>query len=197
MKILTGQFRGRNIYMPAEIRPTQNVTRKAVFDLIGHDLTGLSFLDLYAGSGAVGLEALSSGASKVTFVEKMPVAVEAIEENLRMIFEKSPTLLKQSTYEVVPGDAMAAITQFSREKKTFDVIFLDPPYDLGLVKKTLKTLMAYDIVQPVSFLIVQHSPSESLPDLQEKFTLLKHRQYGKTFLAIYQPNPGQGSGEGG
>jgi 16S rRNA (guanine966-N2)-methyltransferase len=69
-------------------------------------------------------------------------------------------------------------------------VFLDPPYDLGLVKKTLKTLMAYDIVNPVSFLIVQHSHSESLPDLQEKFSLLKHRKYGKTFLAIFQRNPG-------
>ncbi|HPB69263.1 MAG TPA: RsmD family RNA methyltransferase, partial [Candidatus Omnitrophota bacterium] len=70
MKILTGSYRGRNFYMPADIRPTQNVARKAIFDLIGHDLSGLTVLDLYAGSGALGLEALSLGASKVTFVEK-------------------------------------------------------------------------------------------------------------------------------
>lgn len=196
MKILTGQFRGRNIYMPAEIRPTQNITRKATFDLIGHDLSGMTFLDLFAGSGAVGLEALSLGAKKVTFVERMPVCLATIEENLRFFFGNSPNLLKQSTYEIIDRDCQAAIKEFSRQKKIFDIVFFDPPYDQGLVKKTLKTLMAYDIVNPVSLVIVQHSYLESLPDFQERFSLIRHRKYGKTYLAVLQPHPSPRQTEG-
>ena len=71
--------------MPEGIRPTQNLTRKALFDLLGQDLTGLTFLDLFAGSGAVGLEALSRGAQKVTFVEKDERSGEVIRENLDLL----------------------------------------------------------------------------------------------------------------
>jgi len=190
MKILCGKFRGRNIYMPKEIRPTQNVTRKAVFDIIGHDVEGLRFLDLYAGSGAVGLEALSLDA-KVTFVEHNPECVKTLETNLKLlkVSSGSQLLSSQSVCDIVHYDAMASIKEFSRQKRVFDVVFLDPPYDQGLVKKTLKTLMAYDIVADVSLVIVQHSHTESLPDVQERFSLIRHRKYGKSFLAVLEKNP--------
>ena len=176
--------------MPAEIRPTQNVARKATFDLIGHDLSGMSFLDLYAGSGAVGLEALSLGAKQVTFVERAPLCVTTIEDNLRLLYGKDSTLLKHSTYEVLAADVMASIKMLARNKRTYDVVFFDPPYEQGLVKKTLKTIMAYDILQPVSFVIAQHSYLESLPDFQERFSLIRHRKYGKSYLAILERRQG-------
>ncbi|HPB68997.1 MAG TPA: RsmD family RNA methyltransferase, partial [Candidatus Omnitrophota bacterium] len=70
--------------------------------------------------------------------------------------------------------------------RAFHLVFLDPPYDRGLVKKTLKTLGAYDIVHPVSFIIVQYGKSEYLPETQEGFSLIKRQRYGKSFLAIFQ-----------
>ncbi|HQO58946.1 MAG TPA: 16S rRNA (guanine(966)-N(2))-methyltransferase RsmD [Candidatus Omnitrophota bacterium] len=185
MKILTGSYRGRNFYMPADIRPTQNVARKAIFDLIGHDLSGLTVLDLYAGSGAVGLEALSLGASKVTFVEKAPKCVDVIAENLTLLGLKDGHYF-DNRCELLQADALAAIKAFSGKKRAFHLVFLDPPYDRGLVKKTLKTLGAYDIVHPVSFIIVQYGKSEYLPETQEGFSLIKRQRYGKSFLAIFQ-----------
>ena len=81
MKILGGKFKSRNFYMLKDTRPTQNLTRKALFDIIGHDLSDMEFLDLFAGSGAVGLEAVSMGAKKVTFAEKNIRCVDIIYEN--------------------------------------------------------------------------------------------------------------------
>jgi len=72
MKIIGGIYKGRNFYMPAGIRPTQTIARKALFDILGQDMEGVTFVDLFAGSGAIGLEAISCGAEKVIFVEKRP-----------------------------------------------------------------------------------------------------------------------------
>ena len=187
MKILTGAYKGRNFYMPADIRPTQNVARKAIFDLIGHDLSGLTVLDLYAGSGAVGLEALSLGASKVTFVEKTPKCADTIAENLALLGLKDGNYF-DTRCELLHADVLAAIKALGGKKRAFDIVFLDPPYNRGLVKKTLKTICAYDIVHPVSYIIVQYGKPEHLPEGQDGFSLLKHRQYGKSFLAIFQKN---------
>src|SRR3989338_8645565 len=101
MKIIAGQFKGRNFFMPEGIRPTQNLTRKALFDLLGHDLTGLTFLDLFAGSGGVGLEALSRGAQKVTFVEKDENNSQLIRENLDLLGVPLLGSNRQATFEVV------------------------------------------------------------------------------------------------
>lgn len=200
--------------MPAGMRPTLNMTRKAVFDLIGgHDLTDMDFLDLFAGSGAVGLEAISRGAKTVTFVENVPKYAGVIQENLGLFGVKAGGL-NQSDYCVIHGDAFAAIKMFAKRNRKFDIIFLDPPYGRGLVKKALKTLMAYDILQPNSICIVEFAPklerhfckdadegvligipprqrrgitkSEALPDTEGRFFLVKQRKYGKAFLAVYQ-----------
>ncbi len=185
MKIIGGKLRGRNFYMPAGIRPSLNVTRKAVFDLVGHDLDGIDFLELFAGSGAVGLEALSRGAKKVTFVENVPKCVDVIEENLGLLGLKTQKENRQD-YEIIRGDAFAAIKRFSRQQKKFDLVFLDPPYGRELAKKALKTLMAYDILQPNCIVIVEFTKREPLPETEGRFFLIKRRKYGKSFLAVYQ-----------
>src|SRR3989338_8907154 len=85
MRIIGGKFKGRNFFMPKDTPATQDLVRKALFDLLGQDLTGLSFLELFAGSGAVGLEAMSRGAEKVVFVEHEPRSAEIIDENLQRL----------------------------------------------------------------------------------------------------------------
>ena len=85
MKIIGGKHRGKNFYMPFGIRPTQSITRKALFDILGQDLEGVTMLDLFAGSGAVGLEAISRGAKKVILVEKDPKCADVINENIRIL----------------------------------------------------------------------------------------------------------------
>ena len=180
MKILSGKYKGKNFYQPAGIRPTQNITRQAIFDILGHDLTGIRFLDLYAGSGAVGFEAISLGAEHVTFVEKNPQCVGIIKKNSSLLG------LKTECTEILEGDAMSTIKRFAREQRQFDMVFLDPPYGPELAKKTLKTLRAYDIVPPNCFVIIEHSNDEALGESEGKFCLLRERGYGKSHITNYQ-----------
>lgn len=184
MKIINGLYSGRNIFMPAGIRPTQNVFKKAVFDILGQDLSGLCFLELFAGSGAVGFEALSCGASEVYFVEHNPKCKAVIDENMLLL---KPAERGLKAY-VIQQDAYAAVKQFKREGKVFDIIFFDPPYGLKLAKKALKTLMTHDILAPRSFLIAQYDMKERMPEVDEHMglTLVKDKIYSSSRLTIYQ-----------
>src|ERR1700690_112394 len=111
MKILGGKYKGRNFYMPAGIRPTQNVMRAAIFDLLGHDLSGLSFLELFAGSGAVGLEAISRGAEQVVMVEHNDLNAKTIQENAETL-----SIELGDKFSLVHGDAFTQIKRFSEEQ---------------------------------------------------------------------------------
>ena len=186
MKIIAGTYKGRNFFMPEGIRPTQSLTRKALFDLLGQHLAGLTFLDLFAGSGAVGLEALSRGAEKVTFVEKDERSSELIRENLGLLGVPLIGRDKHALYEVVEADAFASIKRFSAGGKKFDIVFVDPPYSLGLAKKVLKTLGSYDIVTANCIVVIQHEKEEILPEAQGNLVRSEQRKYGSTVLSIYK-----------
>lgn len=185
MKIIGGQFKGRNFFMPSGIRPTQSIARKALFDILGQDLEGLTVLDLFAGSGAIGLEAISRGADKATMVEKDPKCAEVIMENIGLL-SISPNESGELPYEIVQTDAFVAIKLFARQDKKFDVVFIDPPYGLGLTKKALKTLGGYDILHPNCTVVVQHEKGEILPEKQGRFLLFRQKKYGSTVLSIYK-----------
>jgi 16S rRNA (guanine(966)-N(2))-methyltransferase RsmD len=183
MRITTGIYKGRGIRMPAGIRPTQNITRKAIFDILG-DIQGLLFLELYAGSGAVGIEAVSRGAKEAVFVENNHSVLKVLIQNL--------SYLPQTKYYIMPIDALVAIKRLAEDGRKIDVIFLDPPYCKGedsLAKKTLQTLGAYDILSPTGLIIAQHPKKESLPEHLGVLTLLKLSTYGTTVLSFYKKNP--------
>ncbi len=182
MKIILGEYSGRNIYMPAHIRPTQNLLRKAVFDIVGHDLAGVRFLDLFAGSGAVGVEALSCGASEVCMVERDPKCVEVIQENL-MILKPALRGLKA---EVKVQDVFAAVKEFARSARVFDIVFFDPPFDQKLGRKALKTLMTHDILAPHSYILAQYGLDEKLEEVDARFKIIKHKKYGGSQLTVLE-----------
>jgi len=163
--------------MPKGIRPTQQKIRKAIFDILG-DIKGLSFLELFAGSGAVGIEAISCGAKEAVFVEKDQKCVKIIRDNL--------ALLGCLRYRVIALDILKAIKQFSQKNEKFDIIFLDPPYCKDLAKKTLQTLAAYDILTPYGLVVIQHFKKDDLPDKLGVFTLFKQKRYGDTLLSFYK-----------
>ncbi|MFA5063595.1 MAG: 16S rRNA (guanine(966)-N(2))-methyltransferase RsmD [Candidatus Omnitrophota bacterium] len=187
MRITTGKFKGRNIGMPGGIRPTQAKARKAVFDILG-DIEGLAFLELFAGSGAVGLEAASRGAREVIFVENEPGVLKTLASN---------TSVLSSRYLIIPLDVQKALARLSKEGKRFDIIFLDPPYfklnvsesgvdEESLAKKTLKTLEACDILAPNGLIIVQHFDKENLPVELGVLSLFRNYTYGSTILSLYR-----------
>lgn len=183
MKIIGGKLKGKNFYMPADIRPTQNIARRALFDIVGHDLTGVTFLDLFAGSGAIGLEGLSRGAKHVILVEHNDICLEIIQQNLDLLIKNTQITLGQC--EIIPGDAFAMVKSMARGAKTFDLVFADPPYGLELGKKALKTLGTHDILHPNSVVVIQHEKEESLPHEEGFLILYKEKQYGKTVFSIY------------
>lgn len=198
MKILSGQLKGRNFYMPAGISPTKNLLRKAVFDILG-DISGADFLELFAGSGAVGWEAFSRGAKTVTLVEREPRCVEVIHENLRLlgidqlssIMDSHPhkgegnTLDTSGQLTIIPADVFVAIKQLAKNDKKYDIVFLDPPFGVGLGKKALKALGAYDILHPNCFLLIQVEKNEIFPAQEGRFHLIKEKKYGVSHLWVY------------
>ncbi len=185
MRILSGILKGRCFYMPYGIRPTLDVLRKSLFDSLGQDLEGVSFLDLFAGSGSVGFEAFSRGANNVIWVEKDPKCIQVIEENL--IALAPPAMERKGSFlNVIRSDAFAAIKALSQEEKKFDIVFVDPPYSRELAKKALKTLCCYDILHPNSFIIFQHDKREVLPDQEGPLSLWKRKKFGTSFLSFYK-----------
>jgi len=193
MRITTGKYKGRNLKAPKGIRPTQDKVRKAVFDILG-DIEGLTFLELFAGSGAVGFEALSRGAKEVVLAESNPDSVFSIKENL--------AILKPQNCILYPSDSQKVIENLYKSRKTFDIIFFDPPYykDLAprpssgpmvsavepLAKKTLQTLGACDILSPDGLIVAQHFKKENLPERLGVLTLIRQYKYSDTFLSIYK-----------
>ncbi|MEI6632150.1 MAG: 16S rRNA (guanine(966)-N(2))-methyltransferase RsmD [bacterium] len=177
MRIISGKYKGRIIKMPQGIRPTQDKVRKALFDILG-DIQGLSFLELFSGSGAVGLDALSRGARQVVFVENNPDCFKTLKNNF--------TYLLPTTYYLLPLDAAKAIDKLSKDREKFDIIFLDPPYHKDMSKKILQMLGAYDILPPNGFVVVQHFKKEQLPKESGKLSLIKESRYGDTYLSFYK-----------
>lgn len=179
MRIISGKYKGRILKMPKGIRPTQDKVRKAIFDILG-DMEGMAVLELFAGSGAVGIEALSYGAKQVTFVENNPDCIKALKANL--------SVLPNITCSVIEFDASLAIKRLAEERAKFNMIFLDPPYFEGISKKTLQTLGAYDILAPVGFVIAQHFKRDDLPQNAGFLVLFRQAKYGDTVLSFYKKN---------
>ncbi|MDD5725263.1 MAG: 16S rRNA (guanine(966)-N(2))-methyltransferase RsmD [Candidatus Omnitrophica bacterium] len=177
MRITTGKYRNRKLHIPRGIRPTQDKVRKAVFDIMG-DISGLGCLELYAGSGAVGFEALPRGAAELTLVESNRDSVLAIRRNIE--------LLNAAECRLYHLEAEKAVKLLSLDKKEFDIIFIDPPYNKGLGKKILQTLEGYDILAHYGLVLVQHSRLEQLECGCLKLDLIKEAKYGDTWLSIFR-----------
>ncbi|MCM8797568.1 MAG: 16S rRNA (guanine(966)-N(2))-methyltransferase RsmD [Candidatus Omnitrophica bacterium] len=177
MRIIGGKYKGRYIKMPSGIRPTQNKVRKAIFDIIG-DMRGLSFLELFAGSGAVGLEAASQGAREVVMAEDATTCVPVIKKNI--------TSLGEANCILYPFAADKTIKLLSSKRRRFDIIFLDPPYYWEEVKKTLQILAGCDILAPNGFIVTQHFKKDNLPERLGDLVLFKQNTYGDTILSFYR-----------
>ena len=177
MRVISGKYKGKKIYTPRrKIKPTSSVVRKAIFDFLGDFIEGKKVLDLYAGTGALGIEALSRGADKVVFVEKDFLCVQAIEKNVSQF--------KDVQTEIVYLDVITALGLLRGSK--FDVVFMDPPYKESVIKSVLKELLNCDIVKSNSVVIVEHHKKEVIRDEVGDFILLKQKKYGETVISVFQ-----------
>lgn len=179
MRIIGGEARGRTIRLPGgcRIRPTSDRVKKSLFDIL-HPVAGRSFLDLFAGSGSVGLEALSRGALGAVFVERDSRLVEAIRKSLGQ-------LAYHARAEVIAADAARGLDRLVRQKRSFDLIFADPPYDEGLAVETLKWLDKGDLLAENGIVILQHSIRETPEGLLIRtMAVTDLRRYGDTVLSF-------------
>ncbi len=183
MRIIGGKLRGRKIEQPEldSVRPTKDRIRQAVFNVIAAAVPGTSVLDVFAGSGAYGLEALSRGAERAVFVEKDPRCARVISENIR-------ALGLEDASEVATRDAFEYLKKAHEGGDRFDLVFADPPYNIDAAKNFLININHYDIVNHSGLLVVEHGTPEALPDAEGFFTLLKRKAYADISVSFYQKN---------
>ncbi len=180
MKILTGRLRGQKIeFKPnPHLRPTADKVRQAVFNMLQGGIEGKRVLDLYSGTGALGIEALSSGAETVVFVEKNAAQCRAIKRSLEF--------LKLSDHaRVENSDAIRAVQRLAGEALAFDLIFLDPPYEKGLALETLQAISKTSIFNEDCLVICETGEAEPIPEKIGPFHCVKNKQYGDTRILLF------------
>ncbi|MCK8818147.1 16S rRNA (guanine(966)-N(2))-methyltransferase RsmD [Natroniella sulfidigena] len=176
MRIIAGQDKGRNLKSldRRDVRPTSDRTREALFNILGPEIIGTRFLDLYAGFGGVGIEAMSRGADEVVYIEQDRQNIEIIKENLAMVDY-------QDRSQVIKGDVTKAI---GRLRPNFDLIFMDPPYKKeDLYYKTVEKIRDYKLLHPTGFIIIEHDAEIDL-DLSSKYDLFKRKEYGTAAITF-------------
>ncbi|GLI35806.1 16S rRNA (guanine(966)-N(2))-methyltransferase RsmD [Desulforhabdus amnigena] len=179
MRIVAGAFRGRRLHSPRsdKIRPTTDRVREAVFSIIAAYLPEAGVLDLFAGTGALGLEALSRGACRAVFVDQSPEAIRLIRANVALCGV-------QEKVKVLHGSIDQVIRRLAGEGELFDVIFLDPPYGKGYVEKTLGRLG--EIARCGALVIAEHSVKDDLPRHWAGWVRTGERRYGDTMISFYE-----------
>ena len=183
MRIIGGEFKGRSIDMPkgsGRIRPTSDKVREALFNIISERVANASILDLFAGSGALGIEALSRGGLRANFVDLSKDCTNAIKNNLNKLN------IQKDRAVVFKEDALKAIKKLSNSKIRFNLIFLDPPYYGEWVKKCLIYLDKYDILNNSYMIICEHFKKDVVPEGVGRFKRALEKQYGDTVLTFYR-----------
>ena len=184
MRIIAGSAKGAKLNAPAGLttRPTSDRVRESLFNIISHDLWGAHFLDLFAGSGAVGLEAISRGAALAVFADSRAECICIINKNA----EK--TRLRDRA-RILPMEASKAIRILSREGQVFDLVYLDPPYHnkkgKNMVFWALEEIEAHSLIEAESLIIAERDGTKehnSINGIPPYFELVREERYGNTVL---------------
>ncbi len=179
MRIISGELKPRKIKFPKTklTRPMTDRSKETVFNILGGLVIGKHVLDLYAGSGSLGLEALSRGALDAVFVEKSPTAIRTIEQNIADL-----ELARKA--QIIQSDVLATLEKLRKKGNLFSLIFVDPPFNQGWVKKTLIKLDQSGIVLPFGQVVVGHTRQEELPDSLPTLKLARTKKIGQACLSF-------------
>ena len=178
MRVITGSARGRRLKTPEnyDIRLTADNVKESMFNILQFDIEGRRVLDLFAGTGQLGIECLSRGAAEVTFVDRDREALRIVRENLKVCG-------LQAT--VIQSDAVQFLEHCSR----YDLIFVDPPYDSGLYKPVLERINLVDILSDGGIIVCEARREELLPEMSEPYQKGREYAYGKVKLCLYKKEP--------
>jgi len=180
MRIISGERKGLTLKsVPGTTtRPTADKVKESIFNMIGPFFQGGEMLDLYAGSGAIGIEAISRGMEKAVFVDREKKAVETIYSNLN-----KANLVDYA--EVFRTDAQRALKAIKKNERSFDFIFLDPPYEKQQMILELVFIDKHNILKHDGFIVTEHSSKISLVDERIKFKMIRQEKYGDTTITIF------------
>lgn len=182
VRVIAGELKGRQLKaVPGKAtRPTTDKVKEAVYQVIGPFFDGGTVMDLFAGSGSLGIEALSRGMDTCVFVDKHPKAIHTIHENVK-------AMKLEGQAEVFRADAFRAINKAAKRKLSFNLILLDPPYKKVVYEKLLNEIVELQLIRENGIIYCEHDIMEKLPDDHENFTLIKQENYGGTIgVSIYK-----------
>ncbi len=183
MKIGRGIIKGRQIkytHGKGRLRPTSSKAREALFDILGQRIQGARFLDLYAGTGAVGLEAFSRGASEAVFVEISRKYTAGIKQTL------TKCVFPSGNVQVLNKKTLSFIEQAEAAGSAFDIIFMDPPYHTEEIIHALSAIGMSHILRQDGVVVAEHFTKRQLPERFDRLQKVKDYRYGDTMLSLYK-----------
>ena len=175
LRVSGGEARGRRLRTPKNIRPTQGIVKQAIFNMIGPGVDGATVLDLFAGSGAIGIEALSRGAATVWFVDQQPRGLAILRQNLDALGFKERAHL-------VRGEVVRWLESSPSVVRNADFVILDPPYDDVVLERALKVL---DREATNATVLAEHSRRQPLPELS-RLAIDRQRRHGDTVVTVFK-----------
>ncbi len=180
MRVITGIAKGKRLIAPEgyDVRPTSDKVKEGLFSALQFDIEGRRILDLFAGSGQLGIEALSRGAKSAVFVDNSATSVKIVEKNIEACGFKENSRVVKSDY--------SAFCAMSRD--TFDIVFLDPPYYEELLLSSVKAVLP--LMSDYGLIVCEHPPKVSLPEEIGGFKALKTYSYGKINVTVYRKGEG-------
>ncbi|NLY88979.1 MAG: 16S rRNA (guanine(966)-N(2))-methyltransferase RsmD [Firmicutes bacterium] len=187
MRITGGIYRGMKLYGPSHhgLRPAMDRIREALFNILAGFVVGGSVLDLFAGSGSLGIEALSRGAKSVLFVEKDPRSLWVLRQNLTLLQSRGEWD-EEKEIKVWPGDVFRVLPRLHREGQKFDLILADPPFPANLWPKILKAVSGNKLLAEDGLLVLQVRRDYTLPERVGDLTRRERRIYGETSLELWR-----------
>ena len=175
MRIISGKYKGMVLkeYNIVGTRPTMDRVKESLFAMIQNKIKDSTCLDLFAGSGSLGLEALSNYASEVHFVDKNKITIDSMKKNFEKITDK---------YYLYNLDYKEALKKFKNLNIKFDIVFLDPPYDLLLINNSIELLIEYNLLNNDSYIICEYTKENINCNLE----IIKEKKYGDKYIRIYK-----------
>lgn len=179
MRIIAGYLKSRKLDFPRDssVRPMTDRMRETLFNILGTSVINAQVLDIFSGSGSIGIEALSRGARRVIFVDQNPGALKIIRKNLAALSLEDKAAL-------ICSDAVRAVSDLESDRQTFDIVFTDPPYDKGFMKKILLRLDQSDILPHHVKVVCHHSAHEELPSTLNCLLAERSEKIGQARLSF-------------
>lgn len=180
MKIIAGEYKGRKLTAPPDdrIRPTAGKVKEALFSLLMNDIAGSTVLDLFSGTGSLGLEALSRGAKKCIFADNSQRSLKITRENIEHC-------KAEERAEIIAGHYRKVLATLDER---VDVIIMDPPYNKGIVDEAMELIAEGDVLNSEGVVLVEHHADEPVREAYGNLVKVKEKRYGTIFLSVFRIN---------